>query len=118
MALTTVPPVKMPLWDTAGVKGRGLVSTVVWLRGEHDAATAGSLMATLERAMEAGDQNLVVDMSGVEFMSAATVGVLLRARELLGTRSRSLTLRASSSCVRRVLDACESPIPVFTTSPR
>ena len=52
------------------------------------------------------DADVVVDLSGVEFMDASTVGTIVRTRNLLGSRSRSLTLRSPSSCARRVLHAC------------
>jgi anti-sigma B factor antagonist len=80
--------------------------TTVWLRGEHDASTAGALWDTLARAIALDDADLVVDLSGVQFMGAATVGVIIRVREALGLRSRSLALRSPSTCARRVLDQC------------
>jgi anti-anti-sigma factor len=45
-------------------------------------------------------------LSEVEFMGASTVGVIVRAREFLHQRSRSLTVRLPSAFVRRVMDAC------------
>ncbi len=39
-------------------------------------------------------------------MGAATVGVIIRARELLRLRSRSLVLRSPSRCARRILHLC------------
>jgi anti-anti-sigma factor len=80
--------------------------TVVWLRGEHDVSTVDALSETLAGAMAIGDCDLVVDLSEVEFMGAATIGVLVRARELLQSRSRSLVLRSPSRCARRILDLC------------
>jgi anti-anti-sigma factor len=80
--------------------------TVVWLRGEHDVSTVAALSDTLAGAMAIDDCDLVVDLSEVEFMGAATIGVLVRARELLQSRSRSLVLRSPSSCARRILDLC------------
>jgi len=80
--------------------------TVVWLRGEHDIATVPTLADAIDRAISLDDGNVVVDLSDVEFMGAATVGVLLRARESLRSRSRLLDLRAPSSRAQRVLDLC------------
>ncbi len=84
---------------------------VVWMQGEHDAATADALTATLARAGSAGAAglDLVVDMSGVEFLGAATVGVLLDARRRLALQSRSMTLRAPSTIASRVLGLCSVP---------
>lgn len=45
-------------------------------------------------------------VSGVTFMSAATVDLIIRARQVLERQSRSLTLQAPSKCAKRVLDLC------------
>lgn len=80
-----------------------MASTVV-LGGEHDACTVADLSATLARSISTGDDDLVVDLSQVQFMAAATVGVLVRARTLLGFQSRSLRLRSPSLRARRILE--------------
>ena len=64
---------------------RDAARTVVWLRGEHDVSTVAALSETLARAIALDDADLVVDLSDVQFMGAATVGVIVRARELLAT---------------------------------
>jgi anti-anti-sigma factor len=79
---------------------------VVWLRGEHDLSTDEALCATLARAIALDSAGLVLDLSEVEFMAASTLGVIVRAREFLRQRSRSLTVRAPSASARRVMDAC------------
>jgi anti-anti-sigma factor len=81
--------------------------TVVWVRGEHDLSTSGALWHTMARAVEAADTDLVVDMSEVEFMGAATVTVVLQAAELLRQQARSLTVRNPSRCALRVLQLCD-----------
>jgi len=85
---------------------RDAARTVVRLRGEHDASTVAALSETMARAIALDDADLVVDLSEVQFMGAATVGVIVRAGELLGLRSRSLALRSPSRCARRILDLC------------
>ncbi len=80
--------------------------TVVWLQGEHDVYTVDALSETLAGAMALDDCDLVVDLSAVEFMGAATVGVLIRTRDVLQSRSRSLVLRSPTRCARRILDLC------------
>ncbi|MGP8207334.1 MAG: STAS domain-containing protein [Acidimicrobiales bacterium] len=80
---------------------------VVWLAGEHDISTDGALCLALARAMASGPGALVIDLSGVEFMSASTLETIARARELLWHRSRSLTVRSPSAFVRRIIDACD-----------
>ena len=85
---------------------RDAACTVVWLRGEHDVSTVATLSQTLARAIALDDADLVVDLSEVRFMSTATVDVIVRARELLRGRSRSLTLRSPSRCARRIFELC------------
>jgi anti-anti-sigma factor len=86
--------------------GRNSDRTVVWLRGEHDVSTVAALSETMAQAVALDDADVVVDLSDVQFMGAATVGVIIRARELLRLQSRSLVLRSPSECARRVLDVC------------
>ena len=71
--------------------------TVVWLEGDHDIATVFALADALERATSANDANLIIDLSGVTFIGAAAVGVLLRGLDNLRRQSRSLALRAPSA---------------------
>jgi anti-anti-sigma factor len=78
--------------------------TVVWMRGEHDIATVDALSETMARAIALDDADLLVDLSDVEFMGAATVGVLSRTREYLRSKSRSMTLRRPSPIARRLLE--------------
>jgi anti-anti-sigma factor len=87
-----------------GFARRDAARTVVWLRGEHDVSSVAALSETMARAIALDDADLVVDLSDVQFMGAATVGVIARARELLALRSRSLTLRSPPRCARRILD--------------
>ena len=95
---------------------RGLVSsldplsaagnTVISLSGEHDAFTADALWEAMARTMALGDADLVVDLRNVEFMGAATVGVIVRTGELLRLQSRSMVLRSPSACAERILGLC------------
>lgn len=79
---------------------------VVWLRGEHDLSTIPALSKTLSRAIAYDDGDLTLDLSEVLFIDAATVGTIVRTREFVRMRSRSLTLRSASRCARRLLDLC------------
>jgi anti-anti-sigma factor len=79
---------------------------VIWLAGEHDSSTVAALIETMARAIAIDDADLVVDVSGVQFMGAETVEVLVRARDYLRMRSRSLTLRSPAACVLRALELC------------
>jgi anti-anti-sigma factor len=97
----------------ATVAGRGLSSVphaagnVVRLRGEHDGSTTGALSAELARVIAVSDAEVIVDLSEVEFMGAATVDVLARCEAFLRARSRSLVVRSPSACARRILEVCD-----------
>lgn len=92
--------------NSARLDSRGEGPTVVWLDGEHDITTVSVLADALARAIARDDADLIVDLSGVKFLGAATVNVLIRGRNLLRRRARNLTLRCPSGCARRVLDLC------------
>lgn len=80
--------------------------TVVWLHGEHDVATEAAVSEVMAGAIAGDDADLVVDLSGVKFMDGSTVGVIMRAHDLLRRRSRSLSVQDPSRCARRMLDLC------------
>jgi anti-anti-sigma factor len=49
---------------------------VVWLRGEHDLATKEELTRSLMRAVALDEPSVIIDLSEVQFISAATIGVM------------------------------------------
>jgi anti-anti-sigma factor len=100
------PDVAARHWDSAPLVSRDGEWAIVWLDGEQDIATVAVLADTLRNVISADDANLIVDLSGVTFMSSATIDELLRARNLLLGLSRNLTLRSPSKCARRLLDVC------------
>jgi anti-sigma B factor antagonist len=79
--------------------------TVVGVRGEHDMGTVAVLCAAMADAI-ARDVDVVVDLSGVTFMDASTLGVIIEARRLLRVRSRSLMVGAPSRWAQRILEVC------------
>jgi len=83
--------------------GRKIDGTVVRLRGVHDGSTMDALTEILALAIGLDDADLTLDLSRVESMAVATVGVIIRSREFLRSRSRSLALRSPSLCARRTL---------------
>ncbi|MEY2398392.1 MAG: hypothetical protein QOJ00_1566 [Actinomycetota bacterium] len=89
--------------------------TLIWLAGEHDSATVEELTALLAEAITRSQRNVIVDLSGVEFMAAAPVGALVRARYLLGLQARTLVLRSPSHSARVVLRLCDLEL---TAAPR
>ena len=100
------PDVAAPDRDSPPLVSRDGDRAVVWLQGEHDIATVAVLAGTLANVTSADDANVIVDLSGVTFMSTATIDELIRARNLLLGLSRNLTLRSPSKCAHRLLDLC------------
>ena len=95
-------------------------NAVVWLRGEQDLSTIPALSETIARAIAHDDADLKLDLSEVLFIDAATAGVIVRTREFLRLRGRSLSLRSPSRCARRILELCDltdliEPGPIETT---
>ncbi len=80
--------------------------TVVWVSGDHDIATKGSLAVNLACAAQLDEVGLLVDLSGVTFMDASTVGAIVGSRNQLRSRGQSLELRAPSALAFRVLELC------------
>ena len=90
--------------DCAPLLTRDGDRTVIWLEGDHDIATVFALADAVEKATSADDADLIVDLSGVTFIGAATFGVLLRGLDNLRRQSRSLAFRAPSRCAARVIE--------------
>jgi anti-sigma B factor antagonist len=82
----------------------GAEPSVVWLRGDHDVATAKTLAHTIAEALALGEPAVVVDLSDVHFLSAATLRVFVAAQETLQAQSRALVLRVPSPFVRRIFE--------------
>jgi anti-sigma B factor antagonist len=123
MAVTELSPETVfrpcPLAIPGGDADRGVVS----LRGEYDISTVTALSETLARAIALDDADLIVDLSGVRFMDASTIGVIVRACNILRLRSRTLVLRSPSALARRVLEVCGlavlvDPQPVNDLNPK
>ncbi len=96
----------VPFPAPLGVMGRDADHAVIWLSGEHDQSTAEALHDSFARAMALGDDNLVVDMSHVQFMGTATARVIVDTRQALIGCSRLLTLRSPSKSAQRMIDLC------------
>ena len=102
-----------PTWAEAVVSGappprieREGDLMVVWLAGNLDITTARDVSRAVATAIGRDDIDVVVDLSGVSFLDAATIRVLYRARTFLTARARSFSVRAPSACASRVLAVC------------
>ena len=91
--------------------------TTVWIWGEHDVSTADALRRFLcdQTATDDSDTDVVVDVSGVTFIDASTLGVLIQASHMRSNRSFRLT--ASPPVVRRLLCCCNLDETLRSASP-
>ncbi|MFE9960514.1 STAS domain-containing protein [Micromonospora sp. NPDC005299] len=81
--------------------GRGC--TVVEVRGEVDMATAPQLREGLQRLVDAGDRQVVVDMAEVGFIDSSALGALVVIFKSLRDVGGRLRLAAVQPAVRSVL---------------
>ena len=72
--------------------------------GEVDTFTAPVLRSTLDSQLEQQPRELVIDLSGVQFLETTGLHVLLRARGLLGREDRALAVVCPFGPVRRLLE--------------
>lgn len=86
-------------------------SVTVRLCGDLDIASAGAARRVLEQ-LDAGIQQIVLDLSDITYCDAAGVRFLLTAQEQARTRGRDLVVRHPSRAVRRVL-AITGELPVI-----
>ena len=79
-------------------------SATVVLDGEIDISTCPAIRRFLMAAISGGHAQLAVDMSGVTFIDAAGIGVLVTAANRAREAGGGLSLLAPSGQVRRLLD--------------
>ena len=80
--------------------------TLIWLFGEHDISNRDAVSALIDQAIMVDDTEVEVNLSRLQFMSAATVRLIVDARQRLRLQSRSLTLVAPTPRASRVLELC------------
>lgn len=100
-----------PTSPSVSVSRRGAAAgdpayTVLSLRGDHDIATMVSVAVGITSAAHLEDGPLLVDLSGVTFMDASTVGAIVVSRNQLRSHGQSLEVSAPSPSARRILDVC------------
>lgn len=81
--------------------GRGCA--LVEVRGELDMATSPQLRESLQRLIDAGDRQVVVDLAGVGFMDSSGLGALVTMFKTLRDVGGRLCLAAVQPAVRSVL---------------
>ncbi len=69
-------------------------AVVLYLHGEIDLASADVLSTAIDRAIKAGWHRVVLDFSGVEFVNATGLGVLVGATKKLRAGGGDLVVRS------------------------
>jgi anti-anti-sigma factor len=82
-------------------------TVVLRVIGELDLATIGVLQDALESLPLIGQQRVVLDVTDVDFISAAAVRVALEAQQRLALQGGQLMLRGPSALLMRVLRAAD-----------
>jgi anti-sigma B factor antagonist len=97
--------------------GRGC--TVVEVAGELDMVTAPQLREGLQRILDTGTRNVVVDLAGVGFMDSSALGALIVTFKALREGGGRLCLAALQPPVRSLLavTTVDRAIDVYDTVP-
>jgi len=78
--------------------------TVLSLEGRLDAQSAGGVEETFKKKMEEGASKLLVDLSGVEYVSSAGLRVLLATSKKLNAQGGKLVLCGLKPYVQEVFE--------------
>lgn len=84
--------------------------------GRLDSVSSGELERSVVARMNAGDRRLVLDLSGVEYISSAGLRVLLMAAKRLKEPPAALVLCGMGPAVRDVLELAGF-LPLFAIEP-
>ena len=77
---------------------------VAWLSGELDWAASPWLAEALADTIGTWRQHLVLDLSNLDFVDAAGLGAIVRARNTMWSHAGDLTVRAPSPFAARVIE--------------
>lgn len=77
---------------------------VLFLKGRMDATTSPDAEVHINRLIDGGDRNLVVDLSGLEYISSAGLRVLLSGLKRLKTSGGAMKLSALGPEIQKVFD--------------
>ena len=106
-------------WDqlTSSLNDPSKPEVVVHLEGEFDASSTEKLLERLKALVADRGVELTVDLSGVGFFSASTIGVIVQISEQLRKENRRFVIADPSAEVQRVFAACGLTL-LFNVSPK
>lgn len=81
----------------------GTPATVLHVSGRLDGTSVSEIRERLHTAIAAGDQDVVLDVSGVEWVDVTGLAVIVDAHRRLRQRARRLILRGCTPRMRRAL---------------
>jgi len=76
---------------------------IVSIAGSIDALTADQITGCIDERINSGEKHLLLDLSGVEFMSSAGLRVILGALKALRKQGGNLDIAGAQAGVERVL---------------
>lgn len=77
---------------------------VLFIKGRLDAVTAGELEAKFTELIQGGEENMVVSMEELEYISSAGLRVVLMVAKKLNASGRKIEFAALSGNVKDVFD--------------
>ena len=88
---------------------------VITLEGEADLYTTPELKGELQRVMEEGAENIVVDLSATTFIDSTTLGVLIGAVKRVRPVGGSISLVCSDRNIRKIFEITllDRVFPIF-----
>ena len=81
--------------------------TLVCLAGEHDLSSVEEMVRAITPVVDAGQSDVVIDLSRVEFMDSTTLDQILAAHARLGAEGRTARIRNPSRPARHPMELCE-----------
>lgn len=78
-------------------------ATEVAMQGRFTFADSVAFNQIVEKLKALGGKKVVLDMTGIEFIDSAALGMLLLARDTAATHHTELSLRAPQGQVKRML---------------
>jgi anti-anti-sigma factor len=88
---------------TVSVHAEG-ADTVLRLQGELDALSSPHLRGAMDASIDAGHDEIILDLTDLRFMDAAGLRVIAHAANRLELVGGTLAIRNPSQIVRRILD--------------
>jgi anti-sigma B factor antagonist len=73
------------------------------LSGELDLASAPLVVEAADLVGQTAAPDVIVDLSGLQFIDATGLSALIEVREHLAGKGRTMSLRGTPTCVHRVL---------------